>query len=140
MTSDAPAAQVWDTISDVEHWPDWTASVSSVRRLDQGPLRVGSQAEIKQPGFPKVVWTVTELIDGSSFSWEARSPGLRSVGIHTVTGDDQRASIHLGISQTGPLGGLMKALFGKRSTRYVEMEGAGIKSRCEAAGRAARTV
>jgi uncharacterized membrane protein len=135
----APAALVWATIADVERWPEWTASVTSVRRLDEGPLRGGSCAEIKQPGFPRVVWTVTDIVEGSTFTWEARSPGVHSVGTHTVTGDDDRASIRLGISQTGALAGLMRVLFGKRSTRYVQMEGAGIKSRCEAATRKAPT-
>ena len=60
----APATLVWATIADVERWPEWTASVTSVRRLDEGPLRVGSQAEIKQPGFPRVVWTVTDIVEG----------------------------------------------------------------------------
>ena len=129
----APATLVWATIADVERWPEWTASVTSVRRLDEGPLRVGSQAEIKQPGFPRVVWTVTDIVEGATFTWEARSPGIRSVGTHTVTGDSDHASIRLGISQTGPLAGIMRLLFGKRSTRYVQMEGAGIKARCEAA-------
>ena len=129
----APAALVWATIADVERWPEWTASVTSVRRLDSGPLRVGSQAEIKQPAFPKVIWTVTDIVDGLTFSWEARSPGLYSVGSHTVTGDEHNASIRLGISQTGRLEGVSRAVFGKRSVRYVQMEGAGIKARCEGA-------
>ena len=136
----APAELVWSTIADVERWPDWTASVTSVQRLDEGPLRVGSQAKIKQPGFPAVVWTVTDCVDGSSFAWEASSPGVHSVGTHTVTGDENGSSIRLVISQTGPLGGVMRALFGKRSTRYVQMEGAGIKAHCETATRGAHTV
>jgi uncharacterized membrane protein len=135
----APAALVWATIADVERWPEWTASVTSVKRLDEGPLRVGSRAEIKQPGFPRVVWTVTEIVEGTTFSWEARSPGIHSVGLHTVTGNADHASIRLSINQTGPLAGVMRLLFGKRSTRYVQMEGAGIKARCEAATRAAAT-
>ena len=136
----APAGLVWTTIADVERWPEWTASVTSVRRLDEGALRVGSQARIKQPGFPAVVWTVTELADWASFAWEARSPGIHSVGTHTVSGDEDQSSIRLVISQTGPLSGVMGAVFGRRSTRYVQMEGAGIKARCEGAARAARTM
>ena len=36
-------------LSDVERWSEWTSTVTPAKRLDDGPLGVGSQARIEQP-------------------------------------------------------------------------------------------
>ncbi len=61
VTIDAPLAVVWAVYSDIEHWPEWTASVTTARLEPRGPLALGSRASIKQPRFPRVTWTVTDI-------------------------------------------------------------------------------
>ena len=84
----AAPGRVWAILADVENWPTWTPSVSSVTRLDAGPLRVGSRVRIKQPRLPVTTWTVTELSAGESFSWVAAGPGFRATASHRVQPGD----------------------------------------------------
>jgi uncharacterized membrane protein len=41
---DAPREEVWTMMTDVERWPEWMASVTSVALLAKVPLDVGSQS------------------------------------------------------------------------------------------------
>jgi uncharacterized protein YndB with AHSA1/START domain len=120
---EADPRRVWDAISDVTRWPEWLDTVTSLKRLDDGPLRVGSRARIKQPGFPPAVWEVTEVVDGHHFTWHAGAPGLRSVGRHVVEPDGTGARVTLAIDQTGPLAPLAARVWGRRTRDYVEREG-----------------
>ena len=79
ISIDAPPTLVWRVFSDVERWPDWTASVTSLKALDGPGLAVGKRFEIKQPRLPKLVWEVTALDEGTSWTWEQRSPGGRTI-------------------------------------------------------------
>ena len=99
----APAQLVYEVYTDVERWPEWAASVTSVERLDQGPLRVGSRARIKQPRLPTTVWEVTEVVTGRSFSWIARSPGVITTASHVVTPPeaDGPTRVTASLQQTG---------------------------------------
>jgi uncharacterized protein YndB with AHSA1/START domain len=129
---DSGPRRVWDTISDVARWPEWLDTVDSLERLDEGPLRVGSRARIKQPGFPSAVWEVTEMVDGHHFTWEAGAPGLRSIGRHVVVPEAGGARVTLGIEQTGPLAWLAARVWGRRTRDYVEREGRRLAERVAA--------
>lgn len=127
----APASVVWSILSDVERWPEWTASMTSLRLLD-GELRVGARVEVVQPKLPKAVWTVSRLDEGGRFDWTADSPGVSTFAYHAVEPTATGARAKLGFDQTGPLAGLFGLLLGKLSRSYVAMEMAGLKERAEA--------
>ena len=130
----APARQVFDVYADVERWPDWTASVTSIERLDEGPLRVGSRARVRQPRLPTTVWEVTELVPGERFSWVARGPGVVTTGIH-IARDTDRAGVTevtAALEQRGPLGRVLGFPSRRLTRRYLDIEVRGIKQRCEA--------
>ena len=129
----APAQLVFDTYADVEHWPSWTSSVTSVELLDRGPLRVGSRARVRQPKLPDATWQVTTLEPGRSFTWQARGPGVLSTGTHSVTAlteDSSRVTAIL--EQAGPLGPVLGLVTKRLTNRYLATEVRGLKAYCEA--------
>src|SRR4051794_19184546 len=130
----APPERVWVLMGDPTTWSSWTDSITSVEWIHGESTAVGSTAKVKQPGFPTAKWTVTELVPGRSFTWESRSPGIRSVGEHEVTpeGDGQSSKVRLAIRQTGLFAPLLALFAGKRSRRYVQMEADGLTKRAEA--------
>lgn len=129
----APPARVWEIVRDVERWHEWTASIRSIMRRDDGPFRIGSTALVRQPRLPPAVWTVTDLQDGRSFTWENRSPGIRSIGRHAVEPAAGGTRASLSIEFIGWLAPLFAMLFGGLTERYIGLEAAGLKRRGEAA-------
>jgi hypothetical protein len=106
FTKAVAAAQpvVWDVLADVSRWPDWTASMTSVRPTEPGPIGPGSVVRIKQPKLPPATWRVTEFEPGSSFTWVSRAPGVTTTAWHRLDPEGDRTRATVGISQHGPLG------------------------------------
>lgn len=130
---DAAVDEVYQLFTDVERWPEMTASIRAVRRLDSGPLRVGSEAIVRQPRLPAARWQVTELEPGRVFTWETAGPGVTTAGVHVVEPDGQRAVITLTLLQHGPLAWLADAATGRVARRYLSMELEGFRRTAEAA-------
>ncbi|NUP48194.1 MAG: polyketide cyclase [Catenulispora sp.] len=129
---DAGADTVWQVLTDVEDWPNWTASMSSVKRLQQGPLGVGSTARVVQPKLRPAVYTVTECEPGRSFTWQMKAGGVKVRAGHDLEDlGEGRTRMVLSVEQSGPLSGLINAVFGKRARSYVDMEAAGLKKAAE---------
>ncbi|HEY4670529.1 MAG TPA: SRPBCC family protein [Gemmatimonadaceae bacterium] len=129
----APPQRVWDVTTDIERWPDWTASVKSVRRIDSGKFRVGSRAKIKQPKFLPAIWEVTELKDGRSFTWVTQSPGLKATGRHRVEPISGGSRATLSVTYSGALSGIVTKLLGPTTERFLTLEANGLKKQSESA-------
>ena len=134
---DAPPQLVWDVFSDVEHWPDWTASVTSLVGLDGPALAVGKRFAIRQPGMSKLAWQVTEIDPGSSWTWVQRSPGALVTARHYVNAQPGgRTLVRQQLDQRGPLGALVGKLMAKKTKRFLALEAQGLKARSEQLSRA----
>ena len=135
----APPDVVWAVLADVEAWPEWTASVTSVRKETAGPLQVGSRVRLEQPKLPPTVWTVSELVEGERFAWTASSRGVRTRADHRVVGRPDGSQATLSVDLGGLVGALMGRLYSGLTRRYLEMEAAGLKQRSEETARRAAT-
>src|ERR1700733_4073744 len=134
---EAPAQLVWDVYSNVEHWPEWTASVTSLTGLDGPALAVGRRFAIKQPGMAKLVWTVTEIDPGSSWTWVQRAPASLVTARHDVIAQPGgRTLVRQQLDQGGALGALVGRLMVKKTKRFLELEAQGLKARSEQLSRA----
>lgn len=136
----APAETVWDVFSDVERWPTWTASVTSVTPLDGPEIEVGRRFEIVQPRFPRLVWEVTAVDPGRSWTWRQRSPGGTTDATHEVEPrSDGTTVVRQRIDQRGAVGVAVGVLTRRLTRRYLRLEAEGLRSASEerAGGRAA---
>lgn len=128
---DATPGTVWSVMRDVERWHEWTPSISGVRLVGGGPIRVGSQARVRQPKLPAADWTVTELVEGRGFTWVSRSPGIRVTGRHEIEPRGAGSRATLSILYEGVIGPVLGRLTRQINERYIGLEAAGLKRRSE---------
>ena len=130
---DAPPERVWEVLTDVERWPEWSPTMTTVTRLETGIFRTGSNTRIMQPKLPEAMWRVSALVPQQSFTWTSRSRGVTTEAKHVVVareGGGSRAESH--VRQSGPMAWLARLFFGRLTRRYIELESRGLKQRCEA--------
>jgi hypothetical protein len=100
--------------------------------LDGPGIEAGKRFEIKQPRFPKVVWEVTDVERGVSWTWRQRSPGGTTLASHEVIAQGaDRTLVRQRIDQRGPIGVFVGALTRRLTKRYLDLEARGLKARSE---------
>jgi uncharacterized membrane protein len=123
--------RVWAVLRDVERWPEWTPTVTTVTPLDRGPLAVGSRARIRQPKLLPAIWRVTALEEGRSFSWATRTAGVRVTARHWVEPAPGGSRATLAIEFSGLLGPIVARLTRRMCEGYLALEASGLKARSE---------
>ncbi len=127
----APVARVWGLTIDVESWPEMSPTMESVKRLDTGPLSVGSQALIQQPGQRATVWTVTRLDHEKSFVWSTRSLGMTMTGIHRLRPVGRSTVNTLVVEIEGGLAPMIGRLLRRPILGAISAENEGFKKAAE---------
>lgn len=127
----APIHRVWSILTDVEQWPEWSASVTRVEELSARPLGLGARVRVLQPGLRPAIWIVTAWEPETRFVWEAARPGVILVGSHVLKACDDGCEITLGLRFDGWLGGLAGLLKGSLAERYVRTEAEGLQGRSQ---------
>jgi uncharacterized membrane protein len=131
VTIEAPAEVVWDLTLDVAAWPGITPTMTSVERLDGGPIHVGSSARVKQPRQTTAVWTVTRLEQGREFTWQTKRMGMTMTGSHVVepVGDHCRNRLSMDVEGRGSV--LFGRMFGRMVATAIATENAGFRAKAE---------
>jgi uncharacterized protein YndB with AHSA1/START domain len=127
----APSERVWQVMTDIDRWHEWTPSITSVRRLGAGSFAVGSWALVRQPKFPPALWKITAIEPGRSFTWISGGPGFRAVGIHSVERTTGGSRATLSLDFQGFFGDLFGRMTKGITERYLGFEAKGLKARSE---------
>ena len=127
----APPERVWEVMSDLERWPEWTQSMSRVERLNDRPAGVGSRVRVKQPRLAAAVFDITSWNPPRGFDWVARNPLVTAVARHDIAPSAGGSRVTLSVTFSGPLGGVIAWVYGSLTQRYVQMEAEGLRRRAE---------
>lgn len=122
---------VWNLTVDVERWPEIAPTMTSVKRLDDGPIAVGSEARIKQPGLRPAVWTVTSVEAPTRFVWETRLGTVRMIAGHHLQSTEHGTRNRLTLELTGFGSGLLSFAATRRLRRFITTENLGFKQAAE---------
>jgi len=133
LVIEASVEQVWDLTVDIEAWPRLTPTITSVERLDDGPLRVGSSARIVQPKQRPAVWTVTRFDAPHAYEWETKILTVTMAGTHHLVAEGEHCRNELRVELSGFGSGLLRRLLGRTMRQAIETENAGFKREAERA-------
>lgn len=127
---DAPPEQAWTIVSDVERYPERTASIT---RVEPGktPFGIGAIYRLDVKGTRRADWTVIELVEGRRFAWRATIQGVTAEATHEVTAADTGSTLTLAVNYTGFAAKLLRPLIGRTTRKNLAMESAGMKRAAE---------
>lgn len=128
LDMEAPIDTVWALTMDIESWPEISPTMTSVRRLDDGPIRVGSQALVKQPAQRPTTWTVTGLEAPTLFEWTARVLGVTVTASHVLEATSSGCRNTLSVEMSGRGSRLLAAIAGRQIRQAITLENEGFRA------------
>src|SRR2546423_11046075 len=100
----APAAKVFDYVSDFTRHGEWAGHGLEVSKEGDGPVAVGTTfaTTAKQFGTQRETSTVTELAPGQTFGWDSKGALGRVHHWFTVTDDGGSITLAEGVGEVEP--------------------------------------
>ena len=128
----APPDRVWQIMSDIESWPEWTGTTKSATL--HGPLERGAKATLEVDGTPKSSFVVTAIEPGRSFVWETTARGVRAAAGHYIEERPHGSHVRLTLDFSGIASVLFRPMITRVTRRNIAKEAEGLKRAAEGAG------
>ena len=130
---DAPAAVVWDVFTDVERWPEWTASVERIVRPRRARHRGrASASRSSSRACPSSSGRSPRSSPASRGPGASSRPAAPTLATHEVVRERRgRTLVRQRIDQRGPVGVAVGVLMRRLTKRYLDLEAQGLKARSE---------
>ena len=122
---------VWSVLADVEHWHDWTPTVTEIKALNGTGLTVGAMYRVVQPKLRPATYEVTEYVPNRRFTWVQKFAGGAMIADHRVAPGDGATKVELSFACKGLLANIVGNLFSRMIREYVATESRSLKERCD---------
>jgi len=130
VTSASPQV-VWSVLADVEHWCDWTPTVTEVKALNGTGLKVGAKYRVVQPNLTPATYEVTEYVPNRRFTWVQKFAGGAMIPDHRVAAGDGATRVELSFLSKGLVANVVGSLFSRTIRDYVATEARSLKKHCD---------
>lgn len=127
--------RVWAAVVDYESRPNWSSRVKEARRLDDGPLKIGSRVRLRV-GRNRFTATVVELRERQWLAVMVKGPGFRVTHSYSLGPDGDDTLLTLTAAYGGAVGRLAARLFRRSVVRDLVDEIEAIKAAAEASPKA----
>jgi carbon monoxide dehydrogenase subunit G len=130
ITSAQPDA-VWRVLADVEHWRDWTPTVTEIKPVSASGLTVGARYRVVQPKLKPAIYEVTECVPSQTFTWVQRVAGGVLIADHRLSSHDGATEVELSFTSKGLLANIIGKMFSRIISDYVATEAKSLKNQCD---------
>ena len=129
----APPERVWEVLSDVEYWSEWTPTVTVGPPARRGPAADGEPAEDSASrASPRPSTSSPTSSRGAPSPGSRRGRACSPPPATTPSRcPDGGTRVRLSVSQSGWLASLMGRFYRGLTDRYLANEANGLKARCE---------
>ena len=117
ITIRAPIERVWETVMDPSHFEDWVTIHRSVKSASQQPFETGATMDqvlcLRGVNF-RVHWTLTEVNEPKSATWEGRGPAhSRAVIRYQLAAADEDSTAFSYTNEFTMPGGMLGTVAGR---------------------------
>jgi len=122
---------VWQILAELEHWSDWTPTMTEIKPLTNSGLTVGARYRVVQPKLRPAIYEVTECVPNQTLTWIQKFPGGVMIADHRLSPHHGGTEIELSFSSEGLLATIIGKMFSKTISDYVASETESLKNRSE---------
>lgn len=131
LAIDSSPVKVFAVLKDIENWNSWTKSITNISFIDNSKFEVGERARVIQPNLSPAIWTITEIVENNSFTWQTKAIGVKMIAKHIVKSSEQATVAEIQMKFEGWLAPLIYKLKSKLVAEYLTMEINGLKNESE---------